>query len=459
MLETLLLPDIKNAIEEGNVSELAPYFQGLHPTEAVEILAGLESNEILAILNTLEPQLVADIFCELPKHIQTEIAALMDRRALASLVGRLSPDDRVDFLKSMPENRVHEIMPALAQAERDEIKRLSAYPEGTAGSIMTTQYVTLPMDLTAAEAIHRLRLEAPRKESIYNSFIVDQSRKLLGSVSLRDLIVAEPEETLDSIMNSQVISVEANDDREDATFKISQYDLLAIPVVDASGAIVGIVTHDDAMDVIKEEQTEDMERFMGISGHHEDEAYLHTSTWHNFRSRVIWLIILAAAGLISGAVLQSFESTLTNLMILAFYMPMLADTGGNTGSQSATVVVRALALKEITYKDAFKVLFKELRIALMLGLVLGALAFIRVLFFTSTKQVPPGLSLPTIALAISIALSLQVLSATVIGAALPLLAARVGTDPALIASPALTTIVDITGLAIYFGTAKLLLRV
>lgn len=258
--------------------------------------------------------------------------------------------------------------------------------------------MTLPMDCTAFEALEHLRREAPRQESIYH-------------------------------------------------------------FVDAAGAMVGIVTHDDAMDVIEEERTEDMERFMAISGRRHDEAYLHTSVWSHFRRRVLWLVILAGLGLVSGAVLQSFQSTLMNLMILAFYMPMLADTGGNTGSQAATVVVRALALKEIDFKDALRILVKEFGVSLLLALVLGVLAFARVVFFTSAGQVPAGMSLPAIAMAIALALSVQVVSSTIIGAALPLAASKLGADPALVASPALTTIVDITGLAIYFSTARFILGI
>ncbi len=459
MIEEEIAPEIAGAIAEGRSADLIVFFQESHPTEAAEVLTGLEPEKALEILNLLPPQVAADIFCELPKQFQTDTAALLDRKALAALIGRLSPDDRVDLLKSLPDERFRDVLPALAQAERDDVKRLAAYPEGTVGSIMTTEYLTLPLRCTVATALNRLRMEAPKKESIYYSYIIDEKRKLLGIVSLRELILAEPGDRLAELMNDQVISVGANEDRQEATFKISRYDLIAIPVVDEAGALVGIVTHDDAIDVIEEEQTEDMERFMGISGGGESKSYLETSTISHFRHRVIWLIVLAAFGLVSGAVIQGFQSALVNLMILAFYMPMLAGTGGNTGSQSATMVVRALALKEIDYRDAFKVLWKELRVSLLLGLILGVFAFLRVMFFTSTATLPGGIGLIQVGLAISTALCLQVVSSTVIGAALPLIAARFKADPALIASPALTTVVDITGLLIYFGTARIMLGV
>jgi magnesium transporter len=238
---------------------------------------------------------------------------------------------------------------------------------------------------------------------------------------------------------------------------MARYDLVALPVVDEDGLLLGSITHDDALDVIEEERTADMERFMAIVGKPDDTTYLKTSIWSHFKKRIGWLVILAVLGLISGGILQRYESTLMSLMILAFYMPMLIDTGGNTGSQSATVIVRSLALKEISPKHAFKVVWKELQIALLLSLVLGGLAFVRVVFATSPGAVPEAMSLMKVGFSIAIALALQVLSATILGALLPLGAAALKLDPALVASPALTTIVDITGLFIYFGTVTLIL--
>jgi magnesium transporter len=233
--------------------------------------------------------------------------------------------------------------------------------------------------------------------------------------------------------------------------------LVALPVVDEDGLLLGSITHDDALDVIEEERTADMERFMAIVGKPDDAAYLKTSIWSHFKKRIGWLVILAVLGLVSGGILQRYESTLMSLMILAFYMPMLIDTGGNTGSQSATVIVRSLALKEISPKHALKVVWKELQIAILLSIVLGGLAFIRVVFATSPAAIPEAMSLMKVGFSISIALALQVLSATILGALLPLGAAALKLDPALVASPALTTIVDITGLFIYFGTVTLIL--
>lgn len=459
MLDQLIAPDIRSAIRDGDLEETLGYFRDIHPADAAEVLTGLEPEESLAVLRRLEAELLADIFCELPGAYQTSLASLLPPAELAELVSDLSPDDRVDLLKALPEELMDAIMLALAKDERDDVHRLAAYPEGTAGSIMTTEFIALPASLTVTQAMERIRRDAADQESVYNSYIIDRQGRPVGVVNLRDLILAEPDSRLRDIMDDQVVTVQADDQTEDSTYKLTRYALVDLPVLDTNGAMIGLVTHDDAMVALEREHTEDMERFMAISGSHDDTVYLRTSVWTHFKHRVVWLVILAGFGLISGAILQSFESTLMSLMILAFYMPMLADTGGNTGSQAATVVVRALALKEISPKDAFKVLWKELRVALMLCVVLGLLAFGRVLLFTAGADLPAGMTIFNIGTAIALALSVQVVSATVIGALLPLTAAKLGVDPALVASPALTTVVDITGLLIYFSIAKLVLGI
>lgn len=459
MLDQLLAPDVKSLLEEGKFEDILDFFKESHPTEIAEVLTGLKPEEALEILRHFDDQTFADVFRELPTAFQVDTSELLDKKDLAKLIMQLDPDDRVDLLKAIPQERFESVMPILAQRERENIKQLAQYAEGTAGSIMTTQYIALNQDLTVREALERIRLEGSEAKTVYTIFAVDKDRKLKGTVSLGELILAAPSKKLSEIMDTQVQSVYALNDREDAVYKFSRYDLVALPVVDSDEVLVGIITHDDVIDVIEQERTEDIERFMAITGKHENTAYLHTSIWTHFKHRVGWLIILAVMGLISGAVLQSFQETLTSLMILAFYMPMLADTGGNTGSQSATVIVRALALKEIMPGDAFKVLWKELRVALLLGLVLAALAFIRVLFTGNHVPMPGTINILDVGTAIAIALGIQVVSATIIGALLPLGAAALGADPALIASPALTTIVDITGLLIYFTTARMILHI
>ena len=459
MVKELLTPDIETLVRESNYTDIAGFLTQHHPAEDAELISGLKPEEIREIFRHLNPQDAADIFCELPDTVQADTAADMSRLELTTMLEALPPDERADLAKSIPEDQLDEVLPFLAKKDRDEIRKLASYPEGTAGAIMTTDYIAFPELLTVQQAVNRIRLEGAQKKAVSIIFILDTERKLSGYITLEALILSKPQATLASIRKPLVASITAGADQEEASFRITKYGLIVLPVVDDQGSIIGIITHDDAMDVVEEEHTEDMERFMAITGKHQDTSYLQTSVWTQFSHRVIWLVILAFCDFLSGAVLQSFQNTLSSLMLLTFYMPMLTDTGGNTGSQSATVIVRAIALKELGPKDIFKVIWKEFRISLMLGLVLGLIAFARVEFTAAGTVLPAALTLPQIGFAIGLALSVQVVSATIIGAVLPLISSAFKLDPALIASPALTTIVDITGLLIYFGIARAVLHI
>jgi len=455
----LLVPELREMLSAGDAKALRDFCEAGHPAVVAELISALSGDEAWAVLRYADPPLCAEIFSHMAEDLQVEIVGTLRREEVARLLADMSPDDRADLFKQLPEDLREAVLPALAQAEREDIRRLIAYKEETAGAVMTSDYATLSPQLTASQAIERLREVAPDKETIYYAYVVDDQRKLLGFVSLKDLIVARREAKVDEIMHCEVIAARVEDDQEDAARKIQKYDLLALPVLNGGDALVGIITHDDAIDIITQEHTEDMEKLMAIAGSHEAGVYLRTSSWVHFKNRGYWIVGLAALGLVSGIIIHSFEATLMQMIILALYMPMVADTGGNTGSQSATVVVRALALREISPKDVFKVLFKEFKIAILLAIVLGGLSWGKVMFLSQGSDMPAGFSLAEIGAAIAIALGLQVVTATVIGALLPLVAARMKLDPAVVASPALTTIVDITGLLIYFTTAKLLLGI
>ncbi|MFH1076706.1 MAG: magnesium transporter [Pseudomonadota bacterium] len=459
MKNPLLVPELREYIANNNIKELKTFCESGSPPVIADFLSALTPNEVWEALRYVSPIVRAEIFSYLDEYVQVEMADTLKREDLARILSDMSSDDRVDLLKRMPEDRREYIIPAMAQAEREDIRRLSAYQEGTAGAVMTSEYATLGPHLTAREAIDRLRREAPNKETIYYAYVVDESRKLVGYVSLKDLILAKPEARIQDILHNEVVFVHTIDDQEDAARKLQKYDLIALPVIDSSDALVGIITHDDAIDIITQEHTEDMEKMMAISGAHESGVYLKTPAWVHFKNRAYWIVGLAAMGLISGLIIHSFESSLMNLMILAFYMPMIADTGGHTGSQSATVVVRALALKEITPKDARLILLKEFKVGILLALILAILSWGKVMFLSDQTGIPAGYSINMIGLVIAIALGIQAITATLVGAILPIVAVKFGLDPAIVASPALTTIVDITGLTIYFTTAKLLLNV
>ncbi|MDY0212523.1 MAG: magnesium transporter [Desulfuromonadaceae bacterium] len=447
-------PKLLTAVDSA---ALQGFYGSRHPAIISEVISTLSEEEIWALIQRADKHLRAEIFSHLDEDQQISIVGTLNSRDVASLMTDMPPDKRTDLFKELPEALQESVLPALAQAEREDIRSLSAHEEGTAGAVMTSAYATLSPELTTAQAIERLREVAPDSEMIYYAYVLGEQRQLLGFVSLKKLILAQRSARVDEIMHTGVIFARVEDDQEEVARKIQKYDLLALPVINAQNALVGIVTHDDAMDIMTQEHTEDMEKFMGIGGAHEDAAYIKTGVWGHFRNRYPWVVALAMLGLVSGFIVQRFEGLLLQFAILAMFMPMLADTGGNTGSQSATLVVRALALKEITSKDVLRILGKELQVALLLAVLLGAIAFGRVFFFGGGSSMPEGFSLLRIASAISLALGLQVVTSTLIGALLPLGAAKMKLDPAVVASPALTTIVDITGLMIYFTIAKLMI--
>jgi len=459
MQDPLLNPELREYITSNNIEALKAFAKKTPPAMAAEYLDAFAPSEIWRVIRSVKPAIGAEIFTFLNDDVQMEIAATIKRDEIARLLTEMSADDRVDLLKNIPEERRQFIMPALAKAEREDIRRLSAYEEGTAGSVMTSDYATIFPSFTVSQAIDRLRLEAPDKETIYYAYVVDETRKLIGFVSLKDLILARPNARISNIMHTEVISVHVGEDQETAARLIQKYDLIALPVINGGDVLVGIITHDDAIDIITQEHTEDMEKFMAIGGSHEGAVYMKTSVWGHFKNRAPWVVALAILGLVSGFIVQSFEGLLVQFTVLAAFMPMLADTGGNTGSQSATLVVRALALKEITTKDILRILSREFRVAMLLAILLGIIAFVRVIYLSGGSSIPDSSSLTRIGFAISLALAMQVVTSTLVGALLPLGAAKMKWDPAVVASPALTTIVDITGLLIYFTTAKLLLGI
>jgi len=449
--------DLHALILTGRRDELRTLCTENHPAAVAETLAELPQTEAWQVLQAVPATPRAEIFSHLPENYQTELALTLDRQAAARLLTDMSPDDRADLFRRLPEDQQSIILPALAQAEREDIRRLSSYEEETVGAVMTSDYATLEAGLTAAEAIARLRTAAPDRETIYYAYVVDAERHLTGFVSLKDLILAPPARPVAKIMHREAVSARVDEDQETAARRLQKYDLIALPVTDDRGALVGILTHDDAFDILAQEQQEDLEKLVAITGSHEAGIYMKKSPWEHFRNRVLWILGLAGIGLISGQIVAHYEDLLLLYPMLAMFLPLLADAGGNTGSQSATLVIRALALGEVEPRDALRVLWKEGRVAILLGLVLGSVAFIRI--WLMPGELEGNLSPSRAGFAVGLALTLQVVSATLLGALLPLIAARFKLDPAVVASPALTTTVDVTGLLIYFGVASALLGI
>jgi magnesium transporter len=424
--------------------------------EVAELLEKLESDyDRIDVMSQFPLDRQALILADLPITIQLSLFNAMSRKAFATIFEQMPTQSQVDFFQFLSKKAQTEILPFLSKSVRENILRLSAYPPDTAGGIMSLDYASVFERMTCAEAIAKVRADAPSKKLVYYAYVVNDEQTLLGFVTLKDLIMADPAQMIADVVHREFVFAYVDEDREEVAKKIEKYDLIAIPVVNRQMQLMGVVTHDEAIDIIRAEQTEDLEKFMGISQRDTELNYLETSSWKHFQKRVTWIVTLAAVGIISGMIIHHYENALEKMLILALYMPMVADTGGNVGSQAATVIVRALALGEFSVRAWLKVIWKETKVSSLLALCLGLLAFAKVLFLSWETEIPAEYSLVKVAFVISLALSLQVITATVIGAALPLIVKAFGGDPAVAASPAITTVVDITGLLIYFGTASL----
>ncbi len=423
--------------------------------EVVEVLQELEPDDLIALLRYFSPEEKGYIVSDFDLEKQIELFEKIGPKNFGQIFIHMASDIRADLFQELDREMQLKLLPFLDKKTREDVVHLSSYDPETAGGIMSTDFATIIGNMTVAQAIEKVRSDGPSKKMIYYVYVVDDDMKLHGFVTLKDLIMAEPSALVWDILHRDYAFARVYEDQESVARKIDKYDLVAIPVINDLDQLAGIVRHDEALDVLREEQTEDMEKFMGIVPDSEGLNYVETSVWTHFRKRVTWVSSLAIIGLISGIIIHSYEEAMSALIILALYMPMVADTGGNVGSQAATVVIRALALGEVTLQNWLNILFKEARISIMLAVVLGLIAFGKVLFLSWETETPAQFSLIFIAFGISLALSLQVISATIIGAALPLAVKRLGGDPAVAASPAITTAVDITGLLIYFGVATM----
>jgi magnesium transporter len=453
MRNPLLVPDLRELIQAGETAALRDFFSDHHPAHVADMIGDLEPEEGDTILGLLPARNRAEVLSYLDTDRQVGIIEAMSPPEAAALLHLMSHDERADLVKRLDEDRVDQILPHLAQAERDDIRRLASYEPGTAGAVMTTDYVTLPPTLTVREALERIRHEAPDRETVYYSYVVDPQRRLVGFVSLKSLILARPLARIEDIMQHDVIFARVDEDQESVAREIGKYDLIAIPVVDASDMLVGIITHDDAMDILRQEQTEDILAFGGVSRDAEadDESYWQGRILESVRRRIGWLLMLFLAGTVTRFVVHSFNWVDDSFPGIDFdaFIPLLIGTGGNAGSQTVGTIIRGLALGEIRPADTLRVLVRELLTGLYLGVLLGILG----MAFTCLVL---GES-PIFGAVIALAILGICIWANCVGALVPLLARRFDIDPALVSAPLISTLVDATGLFIFYMIAIILL--
>jgi len=442
---SLLFPDLRMTLDANDDDGLREFCEALHPAVVAEVIDELEPAELWRVLVSCDAELQAEIFGFFEPRLQIAIVDVADRKRLSRLIEEMAPDDRVDVLELLDDEQVESLLPLMAQAERTDIRKLLSYPDGSAGSIMTTEYASLPEEITVSEALDELRIQAPDSETIYYIYILDEGRRLDGIVSLRELIQAKRTATLSEIMHRDVISVRVDDDEEYVARELARYDFLAIPVVDNLHRLVGIVTLDDALDVLEEEATEDAQMQAAIQPL--DESYMTTPFFVLAQKRGVWLVILLAAAFLTAWVMQGYEELQRSYVWMAAFIPLVLASGGNAGSQSATLIIREMATSEMDYRDKYFIVMRELRMALTLGAALMALSF-----GVAICMVP----LPE-AIVVAVTVFIMVIFGTTAGALLPILFKRLGMDPALMSNPLIAALVDVLGVIIYFSTAIALL--
>lgn len=433
-------------LELKRYTEVRSLLCEVEPADIAAVLGDMSERATLICFRLLPNDLAAEVFVELDSDLQSALIASFSDSELKEVIDELYVDDVVDLIEEMPANMVRRI---LSQAESDmraSINEILKYPSDSAGSLMTTEFVSLHSGITVSDAFSAIRRRAIDKETVYNCYVRDEKSRLIGVVTVKDLLIADLDDDINSIMETNIICAATTDDRETVALKFSHYDLLALPVVDSENRLVGIITVDDAIDVLEEEATEDIEVMAGISP--TDKPYMKTGVFETWRKRIPWLLLLMVSATFTSTIITHYEASLS-LFGLAAFMPMLMDTGGNAGGQASVTVIRGLSLGEIRPRDWFRIAFKEFRVSILCGITMAAATFLKLMIVDA-----PGV---TVALVVSLTLLCGIMVAKFVGCTMPILAKLIGLDPAVMASPFITTMVDVISLMIYFNIATAIL--
>ena len=444
-----MIKNIEILINEKNYSLLKQELVSMNEADIAEILENLNEIDLITIFRLLPKDLAALVFSYLSiENEQIIIKALSDKEA-GLIIDNMYADDAADLIDEMPSNVVKRLLSNTTKETRCDINNLLKYENDSAGSIMTVEFIDLKEDYTAKDALEIIKQEANNIENIDICYVLDKTRKLLGFVKLKDILISSDDTLIKSIMHKVHAKVKTNTDQEVVAHKFKKYDINIIPVVDSENKLVGIITIDDIVDIIDEETTEDIEKMAAITPN--DKPYNKTGVLHTYLKRIPWLLLLMISATFTGKIIQSYESALASTVVLTSFIPMLMDTGGNAGSQSSVTIIRSLSLNEIKFKDIFKVIFKEIRVAILIGITLAIANFIKLLLIDRVSV--------TIALIVCLTLIITILCAKIVGSTLPMIAKKIGFDPAVMASPFITTIVDAISLIIYFTIATKLLGI
>jgi len=454
----LLVQALRSYLDAGDTDSIAVFFEAHQPADIANLVGGLDSDQAVRLLALVAPERRARVFGYFDGEVQAALARRMSRRDLADLMTHMAHDERADLFNGLRHEEQQALLPGLAQAEREDIRRLASYPEGTAGSIMTSDYATLQAEATVAEAIRQLRREAPDAETIYQAYVVDEERRLLGTLSLRDLLLADDDRRVSDLMNREPLTCGAHEPKEAVAREIARYDLLAMPVINGGDKLVGIVTQDDAMDVSEEDASELMYRKAGLTDAMHATEVIRSERLttggiaYPIRVRLLFLLVTLAGGLAVGTLIDSFEDVLMSVVAVAVFIPLIMDMGGNVGTQSTTIFARGFALGHIDISRFARYLKREVSIGLVMGLIIGLVAGTIAYFWQGVPN-----DVPQLGIAVGVALFTTVTLACALGFLLPYLMVKVGIDHAPGADPFITTIKDFSGLAMYFFLAAWLL--
>jgi len=448
-ITTTFETSIKKLLEQKKFNSLKDILTTMHPADIAILFEGLPKQKLALLFRILPKELAAEAFVEMESNLQQMLIDGFSDRELKDILDELYMDDTVDLIEEMPANVVKRILSQADPDTRRLINEMLMYPEDSAGSMMTTEFVDLRPDMTASDAVDHIRATGIDKETIDICYVTDTKRKLVGATSIRSIILAAKDTKISEIMDTHVISVNTHEDQETVAQIFAKYGFTAIPVVDTENRLVGIVTVDDAIDVMQEETTEDISKMAAITP--QDKPYFQLSIFEIWKSRIPWLLILMVSATFTGMIISHFENALAKYIILTSFIPMLMDTGGNSGSQSSVTIIRGLSLQQIQFSDILRVVWKEARVAVLCALSLSVVNFAKLMLFDRV-----GVS---VALVVCITLSATVFVAKIIGCTLPMLAKKLGFDPAVMASPFITTIVDALSLIIYFSTASAILGI
>ena len=434
---------LQELLSSRQYTKLRQTISEMNTADIADAMSEMEDEESLKMFRILPKDMAADVFADLEMDVQQYIIQSMSDREASNIIENLMADDATDLLEEMPASVVKRILANASPETRADINHLLRYPEDSAGSIMTVEYVDLHEDMTVTDAIERIRKKGVDSETINICYVVTKQKVLVGTVALRYLLIMKPDEIIGDIMNTNVISINTMTDQEEAARMFQKYGFTAMPVVDNESRMVGIITIDDVVDILEEEATEDIEKMAAIVP--SDKPYPKVGIFETYKNRMPWLLLLMISATFTGAIITSFESALASYVVLTAYIPMLMDTGGNAGSQASVSIIRGLSLKEIEFEDIFKIIWKEIRVAALCGITLSVASFAKLIFLDK-------LPIP-VAAVVCITLLAVVLIAKLVGCCLPLLASKIGFDPAVMASPMITTIVDALSLLVYFNIA------